>query len=248
MRCILIQDKEAVLSLCSSFIDRLDHHPYTVPCWRKFKAFVLLLSFSENNENESKPNARDSNVDQDSMPSIGPSVSVLEIGSEGSVVATRKGLPTGLGSHTFLGYMAFAYSPLSGLPMHREGNGAAGSEVSTEAYLMSFLVLPTLRGKGFGKRLLSVGLALSRSHFNAKRIRLHVMDATSAEKEYQSTSTTTTTTAMATHLYRSTGFEVRRRIPNYYGKGQDGLEMVLHLADVWEGVAQGASRKRGRCD
>lgn len=253
MRCFFIQDSQAALGLSSSFIDRLDHSPYTTPPWKKFKSFTLLVVFCDNlcSHSAAKPKEESDGDNQRCTVHVEPSVDVLELSDTGSIVATHKGLPDGgLGSQNFAGYMAFAYFPLSALPMQGAGKNGASSQVLTEAYLISFLVLPTLRGRGLGSKLLRIGLAFSRAHFSSARVRLHVLDAALDEKEEKGKSTA----GAATHIYRSAGFQVRRRISNYYGPGQDGLEMVMQFDDMeseqgkGKAKAQSTIRKRSRCD
>ncbi len=78
--------------------------------------------------------------------------------------------------------------------------------------LYSLAVHPGLRGQGWGKRLLSSGLAWGRTQgFSACRAEVRASNHG------------------ARRLYEQFGFREAGRLPDYYGRGIDGVRLALDL-------------------
>jgi ribosomal-protein-alanine N-acetyltransferase len=88
-------------------------------------------------------------------------------------------------------------------------------------------VRPEARGEGLGGRLLDRALAS-----------LRAAGGTLAKLEVRESN------ERAIRLYRGVGFEVARRVPRYYGDGEDALLMTLDLA-AWDHQRAGAASGRG---
>jgi ribosomal-protein-alanine N-acetyltransferase len=84
-------------------------------------------------------------------------------------------------------------------------------------HVKDLAVHPDARGRGVGRRLLQRAL-VSLSIAGAALVKLEVRESNET----------------ALSLYRDEGFETMRRIPRYYGDGEDALLMVLDLAQ-WRG-------------
>ncbi|MFB6122646.1 MAG: ribosomal protein S18-alanine N-acetyltransferase [Haloferacaceae archaeon] len=93
-------------------------------------------------------------------------------------------------------------------------------------HVKDLAVRPDERGHGLGRRLLGRALT-SLAVGGARVVKLEVREGND----------------VARSLYRDVGFRPARRVPQYYGDGEDALVLVLDLAE-WQAGREGRATDR----